>query len=58
MAINDPAVGRNSYLINMQGIVELNNTAVVSPTYFYAPSGAGTSTMIVDEMYILFEQLN
>lgn len=58
MAINDPAAGRNSYLINMQGIVELNNTAVVSPTYFYAPSGAGTSTMIVDEMYILFEQLD
>lgn len=58
MAINDPAAGRNSYLINMQGIVELNNTAVVSPTYFYAPSGAGTNTMIVDEMYILFEQLN
>lgn len=58
MAINDPAAGRNSYVINMQGIVELNNTAVVSPTYFYAPSGAGTSTMIVDEMYILFEQLD
>lgn len=58
MAINDPAAGRNSYIINMQGIVQLNNTAVVSPTYFYAPSGAGTSTMIVDEMYILFEQLD
>ena len=58
MAINDPAAGRNSYLINMQGIVQLNNAAVVSPTYFYAPSGAGTSTMIVDEMYMLFEQLD
>ena len=58
MAINDPSAGRNSYLINMQGIVQLNNTAIVSPTYFYAPSGAGTSTMIVDEMYMLFEQLD
>lgn len=58
MNINDPAAGRNSYIINMQGIVELNNTSVVSPAYFYAPNGAGTNTMIVDEMYMLFEQLN
>lgn len=58
MAINDPAAGRNSYVINLQGIVELNYTSVVSPVYMYAPNGAGTNTMIVDEMYILFEQLN
>lgn len=58
VAINDPSAGRNSYVINMQGIVELNNASVVSPAYFYAPNGAGTNTMIVDEMYILFEQLD
>lgn len=58
MAINDPSAGRNSYVINMQGIVELNNASVVSPVYLYAPNGAGTNTMIVDEMYILFELLN
>jgi len=58
MAINDPVAGRNSYVINMQGIVELNNASVVSPTYFYAPSGAGTDTLIVDEMYMLLEQLD
>lgn len=47
-----------SYTLNMQAIAELNNTAVVSVGYFYAPNGAGTTTMIVDEMYMLFEQLN
>ena len=58
MSINDPAAGRNSYVINLQGIVELNNTSTVSPGYLYAPNGAGTNTMVVDEMYILFEQLD
>lgn len=58
MSINDPAAGRNSYVINLQGIVELNNTSVVSPVYMYSPNGAGTNTMVVDEMYILFEQLD
>lgn len=58
MSINDPAAGRNSYIINLQGIVSLNNTSTVSPGYLYAPNGAGTNTMIVDEMYILFELLD
>lgn len=58
MSINDPAAGSNSYVINLQGIVELNNTSTVSPGYLYAPNGAGTNTMVVDEMYILFEQLD
>lgn len=58
MSINDPAAGRNSYVINLQGIVELNNTSTVSPGYLYEPNGAGTNTMVVDEMYLLFEQLD
>jgi hypothetical protein len=58
IAVSTPSVGKNTYTLNMQCVCELNNTATVSVAYFYAPNGAGTNTMVVDEMYMLFEQMD
>jgi hypothetical protein len=58
IAVSTPSAGKNTYTLNMQCVCELNNTATVSVAYFYAPNGAGTNTMVVDEMYMLFEQMD